>query len=70
MARNWRQGSPVSRPGARSAGFSISVGIVDDAGNLVFLPRGDQCGHITFKTMRGEAVLVAGFRLPASGFAA
>lgn len=51
---------------ARGQGFSVSVAIVDDAGHLVFFSRGDQCGHITFETARGKAVLAAGFRLPAS----
>ena len=49
---------------AKSQGFTISVAVVDESGNLVYFSRGDECGYITFETAKGKAALAAGFRMP------
>lgn len=49
---------------AHANGFTISVAVVDESGNMVLFSRGDDCGFVTFETARGKAVLAAGFRQP------
>lgn len=54
---------------ATSRGESISVAVVDDAGHIVLLLRGDGCSYISCETALGKAKLANGFRLPAQELA-
>jgi glc operon protein GlcG len=55
---------------AASEGETISVAVVDDAGHVVLLQRGDGCSYISCETALGKAKLANGFRLPTRDLAA
>jgi len=54
---------------AAARGETISTAVVDDAGHVVLLHRGDGCSFISTETARGKAALANGFRLPARDLA-
>lgn len=63
-----RRAADAADARAKKFGITISVAIVDEAGNLVYFSRGDTCSFITFETAKGKAIMAAGFRRPTSDY--
>ena len=47
---------------AKELEISVSISIVDDAGRLILLMRGDDTGYLTTETSQGKARAAAAFR--------
>jgi uncharacterized protein GlcG (DUF336 family) len=49
---------------AAAMGIAITVSVVDEAGRLVVVMKGDRTGFLTAETSRAKAVAAAAFRRP------
>ncbi len=59
-----QQGAAAAAAKAKSLGTIITVAVVDTAGRVVLIARGDGTGFFTPNTALGKAVAAAAFRRP------